>query len=118
MLEVGCGTGCISLSIAAERRDRVRCVAIDIEPRAVDLTIRNRDALGISPAKRSMSAWATWCLRSTGRPSGGRSTCLVSNPPYIPTSVLTSLPHEVADFEPDLALNGGETGLDIFRSAW
>ena len=50
VLEVGCGTGCISLSIASERSGRAQCVAIDIEPRAVDLSIRNRDALGISPA--------------------------------------------------------------------
>ena len=49
VLEVGCGTGCISLSIAAERPEHTCCVAIDIEPRAVDLSIRNRDALGIAP---------------------------------------------------------------------
>ena len=40
---------------------------------------------------------------------------LVSNPPYIPTGVMRSLPHEVKDFEPDLALEGGADGLDIFR---
>ena len=40
---------------------------------------------------------------------------LVSNPPYIPTDVMRSLPHEVKDFEPDLALEGGADGLDIFR---
>ena len=34
---------------------------------------------------------------------------------YIPTDVMRSLPHEVKDFEPDLALEGGADGLDIFR---
>ena len=45
----------------------------------------------------------------------GTFDVLVSNPPYIPTGVMRSLPHEVKDFEPDLALEGGADGLDIFR---
>ena len=110
VLEVGCGTGCISLSIASERSGRAQCVAIDIEPRAVDLSIRNRDApadvdvrLGnlVSPLNRE-TEWGTFDV-------------LVSNPPYIPSAVMESLPHEVADFEPALALDGGADGLDIFR---
>ena len=36
VLEVGCGTGCISLSLAWERRGHVTCTATDIEPRAID----------------------------------------------------------------------------------
>lgn len=114
ILEVGCGTGCISLSFAAERPGRVRCIATDIEPRAVALACRNRDALGIgaevvdfregnlvSPLDRQ-TEWGTFDV-------------LVSNPPYIPTSVMKQLPQEVAAFEPELALEGGEDGLDIFR---
>lgn len=114
VLEVGCGTGCISLSIASERSGRAQCVAIDIEPRAVDLSIRNRDALGISPADVDVR------LGNLGSPLNretewGTFDVLVSNPPYIPSAVMESLPHEVADFEPALALDGGVDGLDIFR---
>lgn len=114
VLEVGCGTGCISLSLAYERKGRVTCVATDIEPRAVDLSIRNRDALGlmpddvdirlgnlVSPLDREME-WGTFDV-------------LVSNPPYIPSSVMKTLPREVSAFEPGLALDGGVDGLDIFR---
>ena len=114
VLEVGCGTGCISLSIASERSGRAQCVAIDIEPRAVDLSIRNRDALGISPADVDvrLGNLVSPLNRET---EWGTFDVLVSNPPYIPSAVMESLPHEVADFEPALALDGGTDGLDIFR---
>lgn len=114
VLEVGCGTGCISLSIASERSGRVQCVAIDIEPRAVDLSIRNRDALGISPVDVDvrLGNLVSPLNRET---EWGTFDVLVSNPPYIPSAVMESLPHEVADFEPALALDGGADGLDIFR---
>lgn len=114
VLEVGCGTGCISLSIASERSGRAQCVAIDIEPRAVDLSIRNRDALGISPSDVDvrLGNLVSPLNRET---EWGTFDVLVSNPPYIPSAVMESLPHEVADFEPALALDGGADGLDIFR---
>ena len=114
VLEVGCGTGCISLSIAYERQGKARCVAIDIEPRAVDLTIRNRDALGIDPADVDvrLGNLVSPLDRET---EWGTFDVLVSNPPYIPSSVMGSLPHEVADYEPSLALDVGADGLDIFR---
>ena len=114
VLEVGCGTGCISLSIAYERQGKARCVAIDIEPRAVDLTIRNRDALGINPADVDvrLGNLVSPLDRET---EWGTFDVLVSNPPYIPSSVMGTLPHEVADYEPSLALDGGADGLDIFR---
>lgn len=114
VLEVGCGTGCISLSIAYERQGKARCVAIDIEPRAVDLTIRNRDALGIDPADVDvrLGNLVSPLDRET---EWGTFDVLVSNPPYIPSSVMGTLPHEVADYEPSLALDGGADGLDILR---
>ena len=50
-------------------------------------------------------------------PSGlvGSFDLVISNPPYIPTAVLAEIPKEVADFEPSLALDGGDDGLDLFR---
>ena len=45
----------------------------------------------------------------------GSFAVLVSNPPYIPADVMRQLPAEVAEFEPELALAGGEDGLDVYR---
>ena len=113
VLEVGCGTGCISLSLAWERRGHVTCTATDIEPRAIDLATKNRDALGLTSDEVALSL--TNLVSSIPREEWGTFDVLVSNPPYIPTDVMRSLPHEVKDFEPDLALEGGADGLDIFR---
>lgn len=113
VLEVGCGTGCISLSLAWERRGHVTCTATDIEPRAIDLATKNRDALGLTADEVAFSL--TNLVSSIPREEWGTFDVFVSNPPYIPTDVMRSLPHEVKDFEPDLALEGGADGLDIFR---
>ena len=113
VLEVGCGAGCISLSLAWERRGHVTCTATDIEPRAIDLATKNRDALGLTSDEVAFSL--TNLVSSIPREEWGTFDVLVSNPPYIPTDVMRSLPHEVKDFEPDLALEGGADGLDIFR---
>ena len=113
VLEVGCGTGCISLSLARERRGHVACTATDIEPRAIDLATKNRDALGLTADEVAFSL--TNLVSSIPHDEWGTFDVLVSNPPYIPTDVMRSLPHEVKDFEPDLALEGGADGLDIFR---
>ena len=113
VLEVGCGTGCISLSLVWERRGHVTCTATDIEPRAIDLATKNRDALGLTSDEVAFSL--TNLVSSIPHEEWGTFDVLVSNPPYIPTDVMRSLPHEVKDFEPDLALEGGADGLDIFR---
>lgn len=113
VLEVGCGTGCISLSLAWERRGHVTCTATDIEPRAIELATKNRDTLGLTSDEVAFSL--TNLVSSIPREEWGTFDVLVSNPPYIPTDVMRSLPHEVKDFEPDLALEGGADGLDIFR---
>lgn len=114
VLEVGCGTGCISLSIAAERAGRVSCIATDIEPRAVALATKNRERLGIEPGAVDIRLGNLVSPLDRER-EWGTFDVLVSNPPYIPHAVMAELPHEVADFEPALALEGGEDGLDIFR---
>ena len=113
VLEVGCGTGCISLALATERPGCVSCVATDISDAAVDLAERNRAQLGVSPEAVDIRRGdLTAPVRTEERFS---FDVLVSNPPYIPSSVMEAIPREVRDYEPELALDGGRDGLDVFR---
>ena len=111
VLEIGTGTGCIALSIASERPG-TRVVATDLSPQAVALATRNRDALGLEHAVTVVEG----DLASAVDPElMGTFSVLVSNPPYIPSAVVPTLPQEVIGYEPGLALDGGEDGLDVFR---
>ena len=110
-LEVGVGTGCISLSLAGER-PAVRAVATDISPTAVELATRNRDALDLTSR---VSLMQTDLAAGIEGAESGAFDVLVSNPPYIPTAQMALLPREVGGFEPSLALDGGPDGLDVFR---
>lgn len=111
VLEIGCGTGCIDLSIASERPGTF-VVATDLAPQAVALARRNRSALGLDDSVSIMQC----DLASAVSPSlMGTFAVLVSNPPYIPSAVVPTLPEEVVGYEPGLALDGGADGLDVFR---
>ena len=109
--DICCGTGCIALSVAGET-EASAVWAGDLSPAAVSLTERNRDALGLQDRVAVAEGDLYGAL-----PEGLRGTLdvVVSNPPYIPSAVVPTLPDEVVGFEPGLALDGGPDGLDIFR---
>lgn len=104
-LEVGTGTGCIACSLAKEAGMEV--LATDISDDAVACAKRNVSALGLDDLVE---------VRKTDCAEGveGAFDLLISNPPYIPTAVMETLPHEVSGFEPHLALDGGADGLEFF----
>jgi release factor glutamine methyltransferase len=111
VLEIGTGTGCIALSIAQED-PKTSVVATDISPDAIKLATRNREALGLEDAVDIVECDLVSGLEPEDE---GSFSVVVSNPPYIPSSVMPELPAEVAHFEPELALDGGADGLDVFR---
>lgn len=109
--DICCGTGCIALSIAGET-EASAVWAGDLSPAAVALTVRNRDALGLGDRVAVAEGDLYGALPEELM---GTVDVVVSNPPYIPSAVVPTLPDEVVGFEPGLALDGGPDGLDIFR---
>lgn len=110
VLDLCTGSGCIAASIAFERPETV-VFATDIDPVAVAVASANVDRLGLSGRVSVVES----DLAAALSPSlAGTFDVVVSNPPYIPTRDLDSLPAEVARFEPRLALDGGPDGLSVF----
>lgn len=105
VLEVGTGTGCIACSLSKEAGAHV--TATDISPEALACARRNVEALGLDGLVDVVEADCASGVE-------GPFDALVSNPPYIPTSVMDELDYEVVGFEPHLALDGGPDGLEFF----
>ncbi len=105
------GSGCIACSIASEY-PAARVVAIDIDPAALSLAQRNIDDLGLYERVELLCGDLLAELLPDGR---DHYDLIISNPPYVPTAVCQSLDSEVKDYDPLLALDGGEDGLDLVR---
>lgn len=97
--DVGTGTGCIALSLAAERAD-AEVHAIDISAAALELAAEN--ARRLSLAERVTLHLGD--LLAPLLPLQGRLDLIVSNPPYLDAGELSALEPEVRDHEPRLAL--------------
>lgn len=111
VLEVGTGTACIALSLASEF-EPIHVTATEISEQAFELAQRNRAALGLEDKLDLIACDLVEGLDDNLKES---FDLLISNPPYIPHDEMKVLPQEVASFEPHLALDGGEDGLDVFR---
>jgi release factor glutamine methyltransferase len=112
VLDLCTGSGCIACSIASEY-PRASVLATDIAPEALALAQANVELLGLADRVEVRKS----DLFADILPESVESFDLVvSNPPYVPSEVCKTLDPEVRDFEPLLALDGGEDGLDLFRS--
>ena len=107
-LDVGTGSGCIALSLAHyNKRAYVR--GVDISRRA--LAVARRNAKKLQLADRTVFEFCD-IMRDN---FFGRYDVIISNPPYIETSMIPTLDMEVRQFEPYTALDGGKDGLDFYR---
>jgi release factor glutamine methyltransferase len=102
-LDIGTGSGAIAVTLALESKARV--VATDISIPALRVAAENARLLGAEVL------FVAGDLASVL--ADGSFDLVVSNPPYIPES--ESLPREVRDHEPGVALYGGADGLEIYR---
>jgi release factor glutamine methyltransferase len=110
VLDVGAGSGCISVCLA-KRLPGARVIALEASPAAAETARRNAAALGVGEQVRVVTGVFP-------EDAGGLAPldAVVSNPPYIPTGEVERLPPELRRFEPRLALDGGPDGLHVLRA--
>jgi len=110
VVDVGTGTGAIILSLAREFAGEAVFLGTDVSEEAVQLAKENAVRCGL--VERVKFAVAD------GLDDFDEPQCvdaIVSNPPYIESSVCETLDPRVKDFEPRLALDGGVRGLDFYE---
>jgi release factor glutamine methyltransferase len=103
IVDIGTGSGAIAITLALEMKTRV--FATDISPAA--LRIARENARRLEAPVDFIAADLAAALPSN------LFDLVVSNPPYVPST--DSLPREVREHEPEIALYGGADGLDVYR---
>lgn len=108
ILDLGTGTGCLLLAALAEFPEATG-IGIDLVPAAAALARRNagRNAL----ADRAVFVVGHWADAIRGR-----FDAILSNPPYIESGAIAGLMPEVSRHEPASALDGGDDGLEAYRT--
>lgn len=108
VLDLCSGSGAIGLSLA-HRFPKVQLVLADISPRAMAVARMNAQNLKVEDRTRFMVGDLFDAV------AGVRDFHLiVSNPPYIPSKDIRTLPRDVREYEPRQALDGGESGVDFY----
>ena len=110
--DVGTGSGAIAVTIAQAFPD-ARVFATDASAEALEVAARNAERADVSERIEFLEGELLEPLRA--QRLDGRLSALVSNPPYVRSSDIESLPREIRDFEPHRALDGGPDGLDCLR---
>ena len=111
VLDLCAGSGCIGLSIAANC-PRARVILADWSEDALRVCRQNIRRCGLT---QQVSTTRVNALEAA--PSAlWDFDLIVCNPPYIRTGELAELDRSVRDFEPMMALDGGEDGLMFYRS--
>ncbi len=111
ILDLCCGSGCIGLAVASRVKD-AKVTLADLSKEALNIAKKNTALNHLSGRVRCLQADAL-------QPAPaflGKFDMIVSNPPYITGKEMKELPGSVADFEPHMALYGGEDGLDFYRA--
>jgi release factor glutamine methyltransferase len=108
MLDIGTGSGALLLALLSELPNATG-VGTDISVEALEVARANAERHGLN-ARCAFVA----CNLANG--VAGPFDFILSNPPYIAGGDIASLPPEVRDYDPRLALDGGNDGLDFYRA--
>lgn len=107
VLDVGTGSGAIAIALAHEKPE-ILLTALDCSEPALEVARNNAHRNGVADR-------VTCLAGDLATLPSGPFEMVVSNPPYIPTSDWAELMPEVRDYEPRLALDGGDDGLQAYR---
>ena len=111
VLDLCAGSGCIGLAVASQA-PQCRVVLGELSDGALKICRQNIRRNGLSGRVVPMQ---TDALEKPEKALGDFQ-CIVSNPPYIPRADISGLDISVKDYEPHLALDGGDDGLDFYRA--
>lgn len=111
VLDLCAGSGCVGLAVASQVH-ACRVVLGEKSEAALRICRQNIRRSGLLGRVTPMPADA---LEPPTRQLG-EFDCIVCNPPYIPTQDIETLDVSVRDYEPHMALDGGEDGLEFYRA--
>lgn len=107
--DIGTGSGAIAITLALEDpSSHVKVTAVDLSPKALDVARENAEQLGAKVQFEEGDLLHPIIGKE-------RFDIVVSNPPYIPSTIVDQLDPLVRDHEPRLALDGGADGLNPYR---
>ena len=107
ILDIGTGTGCILLSLLSELKTS-KGIGIDISKKAIEIARANSK-------KHKLNHRIKFFSRSLSEIYHSKFDLIVSNPPYIRKKDIKNLNEDIKKFEPKLALDGGNDGLDVIK---
>ena len=107
ILDIGTGTGCILLSILSELKNS-KGIGIDISSKAIQIA-------NINSKKLKLTERCKFFKRPLNEIYHYKFDLIVSNPPYIVKKDIKNLKEDIKKFEPKLALDGGNDGLDVIK---
>lgn len=106
VLDIGTGSGCVGISIAS--------LVKDSDVTLLDISEKALETASVNVKENNVSVKLIKCDILNDVPDT-KYDMIVSNPPYIQKKVIDTLDRNVRDFEPHLALDGGEDGLIFYR---
>ncbi|WP_250278845.1 peptide chain release factor N(5)-glutamine methyltransferase [[Clostridium] colinum] len=105
VIDIGTGSGAIAISLA--KYCDINVDAIDINNKALEIAKKNANLNNI----KNINFIKSDIFENINK----KYDIIVSNPPYIKTKVIETLDKNVKDYEPILALDGGESGLIFYE---